>query len=209
MALITGSAVGNVLSQEEIYIEGAPYIYIQDTTATPLFNPDADGYYWSMSGTTAYPVKALGCVQDVSLTENLTMNDIRCDTVGVKSTIQKRNYLELNVTVTSLFPLSIGSDIMNLSTAKVSSGLEKVGVGPINNNKYFMVYMPKVYDDDTGDYLAVHLHRAKFVDAWTINMKSGEPWQATGLKIRAYADDSKPSAQMFGTFIRSDKSALP
>ena len=209
MALTTGTPLGNIIAQEDTYIEGAPYIYIQDYTANPLFNPDADGYYWGMSGTTPLPVKNLGCVLDVSLTEGLTMNDVRCDTVGVKDTIQRRDYVELTLTISSLFPLSVEADLMNVSAAKVSTGLEKFGIGPINNNKHFMVYMPKVYDEDTGDYLVIHLHKAKFVDAWTVNMKSGEPWQLTGLKIRAYADTTKPSPQMFGTFIRSDKSALP
>ena len=209
MALITGTPLGNVVSQEDLYIEGAPYIYIQNYLASPLYNPDVGGYYWNMTGSTLYPVKGLGCVLDVALTEGLTMNDIRCDSVGVKDTIQRRDYVELTLTVSSLFPLSIGSELMNLSAATVSAGLEKVGIGPINNNKHYMVYMPKVYDEDTGDYLVIHLHKAKFIDAWTINMKSGEPWQLTGLKIRAYADTTKPSPQQFGTIIRSDLSALP
>lgn len=208
MALVTGTPLGTVVSQEDLYIEGAPYIYIQSYLATPLNNPDSSGYYWGMSGTTPYPVKNLGCVLDVSLTEGLTMNDVRCDTVGVKDTIQRRDYVELTLTISSLFPLSIAADLMNLSTATVGSDLEKVGIGAINNNKHFMVYMPKVYDEDAGDYLVIHLHKAKFVDAWTIDMKSGEPWQLTGLKIRAYADTTKPSTQQFGTFVRSDVSAI-
>lgn len=207
--LVTGTPLGNVVSQEELYIEGAPYIFIQDANASPLFNPDADGYYWGLSGTTLYPVNQLGCILDVSLTEGLTMNDVRCDTVGVKDTIQRRDYVELTLTIQSMFPNAVASKLMNLSTTSVSSGLEKTGVGGINNSKKFMVYMPKVYDEDTGDYLVIHLHKAKFVDAWTINMASGEPWKLTGLKIRAYADDTKPSTERFGVFIRSDKSALP
>jgi hypothetical protein len=99
--------------------------------------------------------------------------------------------------------------MLNLSTATTSSGLEKVGIGGINNQRYYMVYCPKVYDEDTGDYLVMHLHKAQFVDAWTINMKSGEPWTATGIKIRSFADATKPSAQKFGVWIRSDLSAIP
>jgi hypothetical protein len=71
-----------------------------------------------------------------------------------------------------------------------------------------MAYCPKVYDEDTGDYLLFHLHKAQFVDAWTINMKSGEPWTVNGLKLRAYADDTKPAGQLFGVVVRSDESAL-
>jgi hypothetical protein len=40
-------------------------------------------------------------------------------------------------------------------------------------------------------------------------MKSGEPWTVSGLKVRAYADETKPEAQKFGVFLRFDASALP
>lgn len=207
--LSTGTPLGNVDSQEEIYLEGAPEIFVQNYLANPLYNPDADGYYWNMSGTASYPAESIGCVQDVSLTEGVTMNAIRCDAVGDKGVIQRRDYVELDVTIVSLFPLSELKTFLNLSTATVSAGLEKVGIGGINNQRYFMVYCPKVYDEDTGDYLVMHLHKAQFVDAWTINMKSGEPWTVTGLKIRAFVDSTKPAAQKFGVFLRSDLSALP
>jgi len=208
MALITGSPIGNVDSQDEIYVEGAPYIYIQDYNATPLNNPDADGYYWGLSGTTSYPVFNIGCVQDVSLTEGLTMNQIRCDAVGDKGTIQRRDYIELELTILTVFPLSTLRHVLNLSAPTVSTNVEKVGIGQINNNRFYMAYAPKVYDQDTGDYLLFHLNKAQFVDAWTINMNSGEPWTVQGLKLRAYADDTKPNSQLFGTIVRADESAL-
>jgi len=208
MALVTGTPIGNVDSQDEVYVEGAPYIYIQDYTANPLNNPDADGYYWGMSGTSSLPVFAIGCVQDVSLTEGVTMNQIRCDAVGDKGTIQRRDYVEFELTILSLFPLSTLRHILNLSAPTVGTNVEKVGIGAINNNRYYMAYTPKVYDPDTGDYVLFHLHRAQFVDAWTINMNSGEPWTATGLKLRAYVDDTKPANQSFGVIVRADESAL-
>jgi len=40
-------------------------------------------------------------------------------------------------------------------------------------------------------------------------MKAGEGWAVEGVKIRAYADETKASTQKFGVFIRSDLSALP
>ena len=43
--IATGTAIGNVVSQEDLYLEGAPYIYFQDDRATPLNNPDAQSYY--------------------------------------------------------------------------------------------------------------------------------------------------------------------
>lgn len=46
MALITGTPIGNVVYQENIFLEGAPTIFIQDATATELNHPDAQGFYW-------------------------------------------------------------------------------------------------------------------------------------------------------------------
>ena len=207
-ALSTGTPLGNGLSQEDLYIEGSPFIIIQDYNANLLNNPDADGYYWGLSGTVTYPYKIIGCIQDVSLTEGLTMNDVRCDTVGIKDTVQRRDYVEFNLTILSLFPLSISADFMNLSPATVITDMEKVGIGGINNTKHYHVYAPKVYDEDSGDLLIFNLHKAKFVDAWTIDFKPAESWAISGVKIRAYADDTKPAGQRFGTIIRSDASAL-
>ena len=209
MSLSTGTPIGNVDSQDEIYIEGSPYLFIQQYEATPLNNPDASGYYWGMSGTTAYPVFQIGCVQDVSLTEGVTMNAIRCDTDGDRGTIQRRDYVEFNLTILSQFPLTTLRHMLNLSTPTVSTGLEKMGIGSINNNRFYMAYAPKVYDQDTGDYVLFHLHRAQFVDAWTINMKGGDSWTTTGLKLRAYSDSTRPDNQKFGVVVRSDVSALP
>lgn len=207
-ALVTGTPQGNIDSQDEIYVEGSPYIYIQQTEASPLNNPDADGFYWGLSGTTVYPVFQVGCVQDVSLTEGVTMNAIRCDTIGDKGVIQRRDYLEFNVTILTPFPLTTLRHLLNLSTVTVGTDVEKVGIGQINNNRYYMAYCPKVYDPDTGDYVLFHLHRCQFVDAWTINMKSGEPWTISGLKLRAFADENKPAASLFATIVRADVSAI-
>lgn len=209
MAILTGTAVGNLVAAEEIYLEGSPYLFYQDYRATPLYNPDADGYYWDLSGTSVYPVYALGCVQDVSLTENITMNEIRCDTIGVKGTISKRNYVEFNITILTLLPLTQLRHALKLSTPTTGTGKELAGIGAINNNQFYMVYAPTVYDQDTGDLLIFHLHKAQFVDAMTINMAYGNPWKVTGLKLRAYADETKPAGQRFGVVVRHDPSALP
>ena len=203
-SLITGSPVGTIDSQDEIYVEGSPYIYIQQYEAPPYYNPDTAGYYWGMTGTAAYPVFQVGCVQDVSLTEGVTMNAIRCDTVGDKGTIQRRDYVEFNMTILSQFPLTTLRHLLNLSIPTTTANTEKMGIGTIKNNRFYMAYCPKVYDPDTGDYVVFHLHRAQFVDAWTINMKGGEAWTTTGLKLRAYADDTKPAAQQFGVVVRLD-----
>jgi hypothetical protein len=207
-SLLTGTPVGNVITQEDLYLEGAPVIIIQDYNATLLKNPDANGYYWGLSGTSTYPAKIIGCVEDVSLTEGLTMNDVRCDTDGVKDTVQRRDYVDFVLTIKSLFPLSVSADFLNLSTATVATDVEYVGIGPINNNKSYHVYAPKVYDEETGDLLIFNLHKAKFVDAWTIEMRYGDNWAITGVKLRAYADTTKPSGQKFGVIVRQDPSVL-
>lgn len=203
-AIVTGSAPGNIVSQEELYLEGAPYIYFQDAEANPWFNPDAEGFYWGISGTSQYPGYLIGCIQDVSLTEGVTMNDVRCDTVGVKDTIQKRDYVEFNLTILSQLPLTVLRHIMNLSAPSSGAGFETVGISQINNSVHYHVYAPKVYDDSEAGWLMFHLHRAKFVDAWTLNTVYGGPWTLTGVKIRAFADDSKPANQLFGVIRRAD-----
>ena len=208
MTLVTGSPLGSITAAESIYMEGAPSIYFQDYSANPLKNPDADGYYWGMSGTTSYPVFEVGCPIDVSLTENLVINEVRCDDVGVKDTVQQRNYLEFTFTLKSFFPFDTLTHLLKGGTIKETAPENKFGLGKINNNQYWMVYAPKVYDETAGDFVIIHLHRAKFVDAFTINMPFGDSWNISGIKLRAFADTTKPSAQQFATIVRSDPSVI-
>jgi len=209
MALVTGTPIGSITTQEEIYLEGAPTIFIQDYTADPLNNPDGDGYYWGMSGTSSYPVYELGCVTDVSFTENITFNDVLCDDLGVKDTVQSRNYFEFTLSIQSFFPFSVLRHLIKGgSTPTDSAPTSKFGLGKINNAQAWMVYAPKVYDEDNGDYVWFHLHRAKFTDAFSINMTFGENWTLAGLRLRAYVDSTKPAAQQFGMFGRADASVI-
>ncbi len=182
-SLVTGSAQGNIISQEELYFEGSPFIYFQDYNANPLYNPDAQNYYWGMSGTSTYPGYLLGCIQDVSLTEGVTMNDVRCDTVGVKDTIQKRNYVEFNLTILSQMPLTVLRHVLNISAPNTGTGYETSGIGQIDNSQHYHIYAPKVYNESAAGWLMFWLHKAKFVDAWTMNMKYGDSWTLTGIKI--------------------------
>lgn len=208
MALVTGTPLGNVQTQEDIYLEGAPTVYIQDYAANPLFNPDADGFYWGLSGTSSQPVYEIGCLTDVSMTENLTINDVLCDNVGIKDTVQQRNYLEFTFTIQSFFPLTVLRYLMKMSAVTETAPTQKFGLGKINNNQYFHVYAPKVYDEDVGDYVVIHLHKAKLVDAFTLNMNFGDNWELTGIRLRAYADTTYSTTQQFGVFIRSDASVI-
>lgn len=207
--LTTGTPLGGGTSQEDLYIEGAPTIFFQDYRATPLWNPDSDGYYWGLSGTVTYPYKDIACITDVTLSEDVTMNDVRCDTIGVKDTIQKRNYVEFTLTVASLFPISSLADIMKLSPATVGTGYETVGIPQIDNTKYYMFYAPIVYSSSENDWLMFHLHKAKFVDAWSLPFTYGENWKLSNIKIRSFADSTKPANQVFGVIRRASVSALP
>jgi hypothetical protein len=209
VTISTGSPIGNLDVQEEIYLEGAPYIFFQDYNATPWFNPDAQGFYWNLSGTTSYPVYEIGCPVDVTFTENLTVNDVLCDHVGTKATIQQRNYVEFSYTLQSFFPFQALRLMLKMGPVTEQSPKQQMGIGPVNNDQYFHVYAPKVYNSDVGDYIWMYLHKAQFVDPFSIAMTFGNPWKATGLKLRAFADTTKPQAQLFGSMGRSDLSAIP
>ena len=209
MALVTGTPLGTITTQEDLYIEGSPNIYFQDYSADPLNNPDGDGFYWGMSGSASYPVYEVGCPTDVSLTEDLTINDVLCDNVGVKDTVQQRNYVQFEFTIQSFFPYDVLRHLLQGGAVTELTPTQKFGMGTISQTQRWMVYAPKVYDVDAGDYIWIQLNKAKFVEAWTINMSFGTPWQATGIRLRAYADTTKPQDQYFGMWGRSDLSVFP
>lgn len=208
MTLITGSPIGTIETQEEIYLTDAPTIYFQDYNATPLKNPDADGFYWGMSGTASYNVYEVGCPYDVSLSENVTLNEILCDNSGVKATTQQRNYMEFTFGVRSFFPLQVLRLLLKGGAVTETAPTQKMPLGSINNDQFWMVYAPKVYNTDVGDYVWIHLHKCQFVDAFTLNMAYGTGWELTGIKLRAFVDSTKPAAQSFGMFGRSDASVI-
>jgi hypothetical protein len=211
LALITGTPLGVITQQENLFIEGAPTIFIQNYLQTTLLkNPDSDGFYWGLTGTATYPVIEIACLEGVSLTEDLTINDIRCDTDGVKDTIQQRNFVEFQFAVKSLFPLTTVRDLLKLGavTTNAGEGTEKAGIGSVNNNNFFHVYAPRVYDEDTGDYFFFHLHKCKFVEAFTLDMRFGDSWIVNGVRLRAFADSTYPVAQKFGAVVRVDPSVI-
>jgi hypothetical protein len=209
MALATGSPAGVITSSEDLYLSSAPYIYYQDSRATPRYNPDANGFYWGLYNTGTYgAVYELGCPKDVSLTEGLTMNDVACDTVGFKATVQQRNYFEFSVTPQNFFPLSTVSPILGGGAVTKVAPIEYMPLGQINNSVFYHLYCPMIYDTTTNDYIWFYFHKCQIVDAWTINMSFGTPWGLSGLKFRAFADTTYPSAQLFGVFGRLDPSAV-
>ena len=208
MSLVTGAPVGNVITQEETFIEGAPWIYYQDERADLLSNPDVDNFYYGLSGTVTYPVYALACYEDVQLGSDLTVNAVRCDKSGDKTAIQKLNHLEFTFSLSTLFPLTTLAPIIKGSTPVVVTDFEKMGIGQINNAAYYHVYLPKVYDEAEGDFVSITIPRAQFVRAWTLQMPSGNRWLLTGIAAWGFVDDSKPAGQEFATIIRFDRDAL-
>lgn len=87
MPLVTGTPIGTLTTQEDLFLEGAPTIYFQRYEASELNNPDASLMYWGLSGSAIYPVYEIGCPADVTFGDNMTMNDVLCDNLGVKDTI--------------------------------------------------------------------------------------------------------------------------
>lgn len=205
---LTGTQLpqGTQVAPEGIYLEGGPRIYFEDQRGNYRFNPDSDGFYHGLSGSATYPVYEVGCFQDFHLVDNVELNDIRCDNLGVVATVQHRNFIDITFTLMSMFPLAIlakmlkgGGAVVNNQTDKA----EKFGLGPISNNQYWKVWAPLVYDTVNASYVAVTLHKASFVDAFDWNWRYGDAHQM-GLTLRGYADSSKPDAQRFATVVRVD-----
>ncbi len=209
MALATGTPLGLIESQEDIYIEGAPFFYFQERENGHYeHNPDGDGFYWGMSGTTGAPVYQAGCYEDVSWAEDRTVNTVRCDAVGDKAAIMKRNFLDLTLTLTSLFPLTSLKHMIHGSEVTETPGeTEKMGLGDIDNATYYRVYMPKVYDEAAADYVCITGHKCQFIGALELAMSGDNRW-GLSVTVRFLADDDVPAAQKFATIIRLDPSAI-
>jgi hypothetical protein len=209
MALASGSPYGSVIASEDITLESGPNIYFADVNTPYFFNPDSDGFYWQLSGTVTYPVYQIGCYEGVSFGDNLEVNAVRCDAVGDKDVIMKRNHLELQFTLKSFMPFTILSRVMNggAVTINAARNTEEFGLGVINNNQYYKVYVPKVYDEAQGDYVAITGHRCKFVSQGAIQMNFGNAWQLP-VTVWMFADEAKPSSQQFCTVVRADPSVL-
>lgn len=197
---------GTINLVDDVFLEGGPEFWFGGVAK---YAPDSDGFYWGITGTPSNPSFKLGCYTDFRWRDNVQMTDVRCDAVGVVSTVQKRNYLEAQFTLLALLPLSMLRKLIRggAVTVNASEQTEKMGLGLIDNNEYFVTYFSKVYDEDDGDFVSVTGHRCQVVDAWEIAMTYGAPW-ALGVRIRMFADDTKPAAQKFATVLRYDPSLL-
>ena len=200
------SPTGTQTSSEDLFVEGGPEFWIG---GVPQNNPDDDGFFWGITGTAALPVFLVGCYEGFVFRDNVTLNDIQCDTVGVKSTTQKRNYVDIQFTLKSLLPLEHLSRFMKGGgvTNNTTEGTSKFGLGEIDNQTYHMVFFSRVYNED-GDCFTFTGHRSQVVDAFELATVWGQPWTLTGFVVRCYADDSKPDGQLFGTIVRIDPSVI-
>lgn len=198
---------GTITSSEDLFVEGGPEFWIG---GEPQNNPDSDGFYYGIVGTAAKPAYLVGCYEGFSFKDNITANDIQCDTVGVKSVTQVRNYLECTFTLKSLLPFEHLSRFMKGGgvTNNTTEGTSKFGLGEIDNDTYHMVFFSRVYDDTTGDCVTVTGHRCQVVDAFELATVWGQPWTLTGFVVRFFADSGKPDAQRFATVVRIDPSVL-
>lgn len=197
---------GTIITPNDVFLEGGPEFWFG---GVPRYSPDSDGFYWGITGIDAKPAYKLGCYTDFRWRDNVQMTEVRCDTIGVTATIQKRNYLEFTCTLMSLLPLKMLKNIIHGGTVTITAeGAEKMGLGDINNAEYHLCFLSRVYDQTALDFVTITGHRCQFVDSWEIAMTYGAPW-TLGIKMRLHADDTKPAAQRFATVIRLDPSMVP
>ena len=214
MALITGTPMGTIVTQPEIYVDQPPTFWFQDRvtsaggTVPLLNNPDAASFYWGLTSTSTNPIYQVGCYENFQVVDVRTVNMIRCDTNGNRTAIQKRDALNITFTLKTLFPLATLRHMLNLGpVTSVVGATEKVGVGIIDNSKYYYVYFASVYDPNTGDYVNFTGHRVQFTQAWTLAFAYGMP-ATVGIQATCFADVDKPDTQQFATVIRADPSSI-
>jgi hypothetical protein len=206
----THNPLGTITSQESVYVDSAPDLWIQDARGSYRYGPDSDGLYWGLSGTATYPVYKIGCFSDMVFGDNVTMNEVLCDASGVQGVVQNRNMFHLNFTLKTLFPLSVLQFLIRTGTvvANASDDAEKMPLGETQRkNTYWHVFFSKVYDSETGAFVSVTLHRCQFVGEWEMGMAFGEPWSMP-IQINAFADPAKPVVQKFGVMVRVDPTTL-
>jgi hypothetical protein len=215
MALVTGTPLGNLIQQDTIYLDSAPPIFFQDSddgsgvgTVGLLNTPDANGFYWGLSGTVNNPVYQLGCIEGIQLSANIDQTNIRCDTSGDQGMIQKVSALSLTATVKTLLPFTTLRHIIRGGAVTTVSGqTEQFGIGQVNNQKYYYLWLPSVYDPDNGDYFAITGFKCQFTESWAIDFAYGAP-STVGINLMMFADETKPSDQLYASLIRRDPSAI-
>ena len=206
------------LTQTELYLEGAPDFWFGGNVQLD----SSTGFYWNLKANPGYPLYKMGCYTDFRLQDNIAMADIRCDTDGVRGSIEKRNFLSVTFNCLSMFPMSIFQKIVGRGgdgtvadptyILDASQHAEFVGLGFIansgaGNSVYFPCYFSKVYDTASGAFLSFTGHRCRFTDMTEIAFTYGQPY-AFRVTLHMYADSTKPTGQRFCTVVRYDPTML-
>ena len=213
----TGTAIptGPITVGEDVYVEGGPRLFYQpyydpdNVECAEANNPDVpDGIYWGLSGTTACPIFEITCYEDITLIDTVTRNPVTCDALGTVDEIQRRDSMELQFTVKSLFPLSQLVSMFRGSSYVLNAAeeSEKFGVGEIPTELWHL-FFSRIYDSEAGDYVSFTGHRAKFVEATPLGMPYANVWNIA-VTFKLFADRTKPPGQYFGAFVRYDPSVL-
>lgn len=195
---------GTIDANDDIFIEGGPDLWLGGVLK---YAPDINGYYWGIDGIPSNPVFKLGCYENFQLQDNVTVNEIRCDTLGVVGSIVRRNYLEATFDVQQILPLSQLKNLLRWSSSLAVADAEYAGIGEVNQQDYLPVYLSRIYDPDAGDWVSFTGTRCQFQWDKAMQLRYGQPWMV-GVKIRFYANKNLPSTQRFVTVVRWDPSAL-
>jgi hypothetical protein len=198
---------GTIVTAEEIYIENAPEIWFGGVAQ---YSPDADGYYYGITGIAGNPVYKLGCFEAFQFRDNVTINELRCDTSGLVKRTQTRDFLVCTFTLKSLLPLTMLTHILRGGTVtwNDAENAEKMGLGLIDNSTFYKFFFSRIYDDAAGDFVSVTGHRCQFTGNFQVSAPYANAWTVTGVEIAFYADTTLPDDQQFATVVRVDASAL-
>jgi hypothetical protein len=198
---------GTTVTAEDKFIEGAPEVWFGGVAQ---YSPDADGFYHGITGTAANPVYKIGCYNNFRFGDNVAVAEIRCDTVGLKKTSQKREYMTVTFDLLSLLPLSMLRHIIRGGpvTWNDAENAEKMGLGEIDNTLFYKFFFSRVYDSVNTEWVSVTGHRCQFTGNFQLQTPASGAWLITGIEVRFYADDSLPDAQQFATVIRVAPTAL-
>jgi len=205
----TATPVGPIINAEALYLEGGPNIWMQDWGATYNNNPDSDGFYYGMSGTAAANLFEVGCYDDLQLRDARTETVVKCAAAGIVANMQRRDNFELAFTLKAMLPLSILTKILGGGTVvhNLAEETEKMPLGVLPQNIFWHVFLSRVYDEDTGDFVAFQFHKVQVVEATPLAMPYGDAWNLQ-VRMMIMADTAKPAAHRFGELLRYDPSVL-
>lgn len=197
---------GTINVGEDVFVEGGPDLWFG---GVKKHSPDANGFFWGITGTAGTPVFKVGCYENFQLADNLTINDVQCDNVGIKGETVRRNFLEATFDLQVLFPLTQLDLMLRLGSSLLdaTADTEYASIGEVVQDVFHNVFFSRIYDAATGDWVSVTGHRCSFRWNAPLQTRYGEKWMV-GVAIKFFADENLPAAQRFATMVRWDPSAL-